>query len=60
MYILVSDRVQLSRTVTLSLSRTSVGEAEKSFVEMDSSDHPAFGEMALLEADSLRGPRSRR
>lgn len=55
MYILVLGRVQVSRTVTLSLSRTSVGEAEKSFVELDSSNHPAFGEMALLEGDSLRG-----
>lgn len=55
MYILVLGKVQVSRTVTLSLSRTSVGEAEKSFVELDSSSHPAFGEMALLEEGSLRG-----
>lgn len=55
MYILVLGRVGVSRTVTLSLSRTSVGEAEKSFVELDASNHPAFGEMALLEGDSLRG-----
>lgn len=55
MYILIRGKVQVSRVVTLSLSRTSVGEAEKSFVELDSSNHPAFGEMALLEGDSLRG-----
>ena len=55
MYILTAGKVQVSRTVTLSLSRTHVGEAEKSFLEMDASGHPAFGEMALLEDNSLRG-----
>lgn len=55
MYILVAGRVQVSRTVTLSLSRSSIGEAEKSFVELDALNHPAFGEMALLDENSLRG-----
>lgn len=55
MFILTHGRVGVSRTVTLSLSRTHAGEAEKSFVELDSVNHPAFGEMALLEEDSLRG-----
>lgn len=54
MYILTGGSVQVSRTVTLSLSRTGVGEGEKSFAQLDATDHPAFGEMALLE-DSLRG-----
>lgn len=55
MFILTHGRVSVSRTVTLSLSRTHAGEAEKSIVELDSGDHPAFGEMALLEEGSLRG-----
>ena len=49
MYVLVKGRVRVSRTLTLSLSRTTVGEAEKSFAEFDDSEHPSFGEMALLE-----------
>lgn len=54
MYILDKGKVEVSRTVTLILSRTSVGEGEKSFAQLDADDHPAFGEMALLEK-SLRG-----
>ena len=54
MYILRKGKVAVSRTVTLILSRSSVGEGEKSFAQLDANDHPAFGEMALLEK-SLRG-----
>lgn len=54
MYVLLKGRVRVSRTVTLSLSRATVGAAEKSFAELDAAEHPAFGEMALLE-HSLRG-----
>lgn len=54
MYILTRGSVEVSRTVTLSLSRTTVGEGEKSIVRLDAATHPSFGEMALLEK-SLRG-----
>lgn len=54
MYVLARGSVQVSRTVTLSLSRSGVGEGEKSFAKLDADDHPAFGEMAILEK-SLRG-----
>jgi len=54
MYILDKGKVEVSRTVTLILSRSSIGEREKSFAQLDADDHPAFGEMALLEK-SLRG-----
>lgn len=54
MYVLTHGSVEVSRTVTLSLSRNQVAEGEKSFVKLDAADHPAFGEMALLEK-SLRG-----
>ncbi|MBI2886893.1 MAG: cyclic nucleotide-binding domain-containing protein [Chloroflexi bacterium] len=54
MYILIEGKVQVSRTVTLSLSRGGVGEGEKSFAHLSADEHPAFGEMALLE-NSLRG-----
>ncbi len=54
MYILQKGKVEVSRTVMLILSRSSVGEGEKSFAQLDADDHPAFGEMALLEK-SLRG-----
>lgn len=54
MYVLMKGRVQVSRTVTVSLSRTTVGEGEKSFAEFDDSQHPTFGEMALL-GNSPRG-----
>lgn len=54
MYILKKGRVEVSRTVMLILSRSSVGEGEKSFAQLDDDDHPVFGEMALLEK-GLRG-----
>lgn len=54
MYVLTKGKVEVSRTVTLGLARGGVGEGEKSFARLDAEDHPAFGEMALLE-DSLRG-----
>ncbi len=54
MYVLTKGRVQVTRTVTLSLSKMTVGTGEKSFVELQGDDYPCFGEMALLE-NSLRG-----
>lgn len=54
MYLLIKGTVEVSRTVTLSLSRGGVGEGEKSFAHLDAAEHPAFGEMSLLES-SLRG-----
>lgn len=54
MYVLVRGHVEVTRTVTLSLSKLTVASGEKSLVELKGEDLPAFGEMALLE-HSLRG-----
>lgn len=55
MYILVSGRVEVSRTLTLRLSEGGFGEGEKTFTQLDGKDHPLFGEMALLSEGSQRG-----
>ena len=55
MYILMSGRVQVSRTLTLRLSEGGFGEGEKSFIQLDGKDCPLFGEGALLVEDSMRG-----
>ncbi len=54
MYILIKGSVEISRTVTINISKEQLGELEKSIVKLEAKDHPCFGEVALLEK-SLRG-----
>ena len=51
MYILTKGAVQVSKTLTLKVSRRDFGEKEKRLIVLDSRDYPAFGEVALLEND---------
>ena len=49
MYVLVKGTVQISKTLTLKVSRRDFGEREKRLTVLDSQNYPVFGEVALLE-----------
>ncbi|MBI2941225.1 MAG: cyclic nucleotide-binding domain-containing protein [Chloroflexi bacterium] len=49
MYVLVEGMVEITKRVTLRLSRTDFGEKTKTLARLDGADAPFFGEMAILE-----------
>lgn len=50
MYVLVKGTVQISKALTLKVSRRDFGEKEKRLIVLDSHNYPIFGEVALLES----------
>ncbi len=51
MYILLDGRVEVSKSLTLKVSRQEFEEREKSFIRLEGKDHACFGEMAMLDSD---------
>ncbi len=51
MYILEKGTVEVSKTLTLKVSRHDLGRMEKTLIKLKGDEHPFFGEMALLESD---------
>jgi len=51
MYILERGTVEVSKTLTLKITRHDLGRMEKTLIKLRGEEHPFFGEMALLESD---------
>ncbi len=54
MFLLLSGRVEVCKSLTLKLGREGLDTREKSLISLHAGDAPCFGEMALLNEDSRR------
>jgi len=52
MYILYQGKVQISKTLVIKSSKTEFSNEDKTFITLDSSVRPFFGELGLLMADT--------
>ena len=54
LFLLLSGKVGVSKSLTLKVGREGLDTRDKSLIQMRAEDAPYFGEMALLREDSLR------